>query len=158
MPTLILTLDEIISQTPPELIAMLRMPIFTFASATSFDFGDCRYLLQNRRIIYKDESGIDRICLPSVDSIQFQFNAQAKQTLELFHNHLDSLTSHKIVVKPGRILAFRNDRVVHGREPIPNKDERWLQRVYATNNVGKLQKVAKVTSLDFEFDARLFLH
>lgn len=153
--TLLLTLDEIIRQTPAELIALLRTPIFTFGSPTSFDFGNGRCLSQRRPIIYKDEYGVDRICLPGIDSIQFQFDSQARAILQQFHDHLDSLTPHKIIIKPGRILAFRNDRAIHGREPIPNENERWLQRIYATNSIGQLRKTTGATPLDCRFDARL---
>jgi L-asparagine oxygenase len=151
--TLILTIDRIIAETSTKLIEQLKQPIFTFGSPASFDFGNGRCISEQRPIIYKDEYELDSICLPGRDSIQF--NEEANQILKEFHDHLDSLTKHEIVIKPGRVLGFRNDKVVHGRGKIPEKSQRWLQRIYATSNIVKYRQTVGTTQPLFVFDARV---
>jgi hypothetical protein len=151
--TFLLTLDEILHQTPRDLLTQLQEPIFTLVSPPSFDFGNGRFISENRPIIFKDKLGLNRITLPGQSS--FQLNEKAGKVLEQFRSHLNGLTPHRIIVKPGRLIAFRNDRVVHGREPIPTQNERWLQRIYATSDIQRYREAVGTKDLSFTFDARL---
>lgn len=153
--TLVLSLDQIIQQTPAEMIAALRQPIFEFKSPESFDFGTTRIVAEQRPIIYRDEYGIDRITLPG--STSNQSDEQAAKILKEFRQHLDSLSPSMIVVGPGMVLAFRNDRVVHGREMIPEESARWLQRIYATVDISSFREAVGSKDLTFSFDARVLV-
>jgi hypothetical protein len=152
--TLLLSLEQdIIPQMPSKLLRILRQPIFRFRAPESFDFGGYLVASGLRPMIYEDEHGKSHIALPGATFRQE--TRRAERAMREFKELLDTLTPRTIVVSPGRFLAFRNTRVVHGRSPISGK--RLLHRIYFTRTLAaQCGKVAVVEESQV-FDTRLLL-
>jgi L-asparagine oxygenase len=152
--TLLLTLEQdIIPNTPTKLLHTLRQPIFRISAPESFDFGGYIVLSTLRPLIYEDENGQSHIALPG--AVFRQENQRAERAMRDFKELLSTLTPRSIVVRPGRFLAFRNTRVVHGRSPIVGN--RLLHRIYFTRSLApRLSAVSNVEKARV-LDVRLLL-
>lgn len=146
---------DVLSNIPAPLLRTLRKPIFRFAAPQSFDFGGFVLASPLRAVIYDDEFGVPNIAWPSRPYRQDCDEAQTAMTE--FQALLNSLAPQRIVVDPGVIVAFRNSRVLHGREEIPATSERWLQRIYACRSLAAHRQATRANGSARVFDARLLV-
>lgn len=151
--TLILTLNDILPNIPAKLLATLREPIFRRRAPESFDFGGYIVASAPSPLIYDDEAGGQHIALPAASFRQE--TQRAERAMRDFRELLDSLQPRSIIVGPGRLLAFRNTRVVHGRTAF--RGRRLLHRVYFTNSLAPHRAATRTSNNTQVFDARLFL-
>lgn len=148
--TLLLTLEQdILPNVPAKLLRVLREAIFRLPAPDSFDFGGCTVISAPRPLIYDDEYGRPHVALPGASFPQG--SCRAARAMREFREFLDSLTPREIVVGPGRFLAFRNTRVVHGRNPISG--QRLLHRAYFTRSLSAHRKAARSGRKAQVFDA-----
>lgn len=151
--TLIITLDELKQAIPDALWRELRYPIYQFPAPLSFDLAGWSVLSECRPVIWTDDSGIDRIALPRSDFVQPDTESEAA-IIEL-RALLDTIQPWRIVISPGRFLAFHDNRVLHGRDKVMG--DRWLQRVYFSHTLKSLRVATHSAPGEFSFDARLLM-
>ena len=137
--TIIITLDQIKEGVPAEIISKLRFPIYVFPNPLSFNLGGWSTLSEPRPIIRTDDNGIDRIALPRSEFEQP--NIEANDTIKEFRNALDQLVPHRVVLSPGRFLAFKDSRVLHGRDTVLG--DRWIERVYFSASLDQHRRATK---------------
>lgn len=151
--TLIITIDDIKQHVPAEIIFKLRFPIYRFPNPLSFDFGGWSMLSEPRPIIRTDDNGIDRIALPRSEFDQP--DVEADRTVKEFRAALDQIVPRSVVLSPGRFLAFKDSRVLHGRDTVVG--DRWIQRVYFSPSLEPHRAATKSDPREFCFDARLLM-
>jgi L-asparagine oxygenase len=151
--TLLITIDDIKQHVPPSLILKLRFPIYRFPNPLSFDFGGWSVLSEPRPIIWRNDSGLDRISLPRSEFDQP--NPEADRAVKEFREVLDSFNPRRVVLSPGRFLAFRDSRVLHGRDTVTG--DRWVQRVYFSPSLEAQRAATRSDPREFSFDARLLM-
>jgi L-asparagine oxygenase len=151
--TLLLTADQILESAPPELADSLAKPIFRHACPASFNLPGAPAVSQPCPILWRDELGLARVSAAS-SSIE-PLNAEARQALQRFRDLILSLDPTRVVVAPGTALLFKDDRVLHGREPVSGP--RWLQRAYFTDSLQPLRQAVGSDARTFAFDARALL-
>lgn len=145
--------EDILPHIQGPLLNSLRKPIFRFAAPQSFDLGGFVLASPLRPVIHEDASGMQHISWPSRRYVQD--TQEAETAMREFQSLLDTLTPCSVVVQPGSLLAFRNSRVLHGREPIPVNARRWLQRVYTSRSLAAHRQAANSSAKTQVFDARL---
>ena len=151
--TLLLTADQILASAPRELADSLAKPIFRHACPASFNFPGAPAVSQPCPILWRDELGLARVSAAS-SSIE-PLNTEARQALQRFRDLIQSLEPARIVVAPGTALLFKDDRVLHGRDPVGGP--RWLQRAYFTDSLQPLRQAVRSDPRAFAFDARALL-
>jgi len=151
--TLLLTADQILESAPPDLAESLAKPIFRHACPASFNLPGSSVVSQPCPILWRDQLGLARVSAAS-SSIE-PLNAEARQALQRFRDLLHDLDPARIVVSPGTALLFKDDRVLHGREPV--NGPRWLQRSYFTDSLQPLREAVHADPRAFAFDARALL-
>jgi hypothetical protein len=147
--------DDVLPNVPVSLLDTLRKPIFRFGIPQSFEVGGFMLASPPRAVIYEDAFGMQHIAWPS--RAYRQDSQEAQTAMSDFRAFLDTLVPQRIVVKPGVVLAFRNSRVLHGREPIPTIAMRWLQRVYASHSLAAHQEATNTGKTARVFDVRLLV-
>ena len=80
---------------------------------------------------------------------------EATDALHRFRELLMALEPARVVVRPGTALLFKDDRVLHGRDPFAGS--RWLQRAYFTDSLDPLRKATRSDPNAFAFDAGALL-
>jgi L-asparagine oxygenase len=151
--TLLITLDDIKAVISPELLLKLRYPIYRISAPLSFDLAGWSVLTEPRPIIWTDDNGIDRIALPR--SNFKQANAEADAAMKKFRKLLDNMKPRHVVLGPGRFLAFRDNRALHGRDTVIG--DRWVQRVYFSKSLALHRAATNSDSREFAFDIRLLM-
>lgn len=151
--TLVVTIDDLKKQIPAETIFKLRFPIYRFPNPLSFDLGGWTTLSEPRPIIRTDDNGIDRISLPRGEFDQP--DPEADRSIKDFRAALDDVTPRRVVITPGRFLAFKDSRVLHGRDTVVG--DRWLQRAYFSPSLDQLRRATNSDPREFRFDARLLM-
>jgi L-asparagine oxygenase len=151
--TLLLSADQILASAPSELADSLAKPIFRHACPASFNFPGAPAVSQPCPILWRDELGLARVSAAS-SSIE-PLTAEARRALQRFRDLILSLDPARIVVAPGTALLFKDDRVLHGRDPVGGP--RWLQRAYFTDSLQPLRQAVRSDPRAFAFDARALL-
>lgn len=151
--TLVVTIDDLKQQIPAEIIFKLRFPIYRFPNPLSFDLGGWSTLSEPRPIIRTDDSGIDRISLPRSEFDQP--DPEADSAIKEFRAALDRITPRRVVLTPGRFFAFKDSRVLHGRDTVVG--DRWVQRTYFSRSLEELRTATNSDPREFRFDARLLM-
>jgi L-asparagine oxygenase len=151
--TLLLSADQILASAPRELADSLAKPIFRHACPASFNFPGDPAVSQPCPILWRDELGLARVSAAS-SSIE-PLTAEARQALQRFRDLIQSLEPARIVVAPGTALLFKDDRVLHGRDPVSGP--RWLQRAYFTDSLQPMRQAVRSDPRAFAFDARALL-
>jgi hypothetical protein len=151
--TLLLTADQILEAAPRDLRESLAKPIFRHACPASFNLSGTPAISQPCPILWRDDLGLARVSAAS-SSIE-PLNAEARQALQRFRDLMVGLDPARIVVAPGTALLFKDDRVLHGREPVMGP--RWLQRAYFTDSLLPMRQAVSSDPRAFAFDARALL-
>ncbi len=151
--TLILTLDDLKQALPSSLLRKLRYPIYQLPAPLSFDLAGWAVLSEPRPVIWMDDGGIDRIALPRSNFAQT--SPEAEKAMNELRAVLDTVIPLRVVVSPSRFLAFRDSRVLHGRDKVVG--DRWLQRVYFSHALTGLRAETNSHPAEFSFDARLLM-
>jgi hypothetical protein len=151
--TLIITIDDIKQQVSPDIISNLRFPIYRFPHPLSFEFGGWNTLSETRPIISTDDDGIDHIALPRSEFAQL--DVEADTAVKEFRIALDHMIPRRVILTPGRFLAFNNSRVLHGRDTVVG--DRWIQRVYFSPSLEPQRAATNSDEREFCFDARLLM-
>ena len=151
--TLIITVDDIKQHVPAKLVFKLRFPVYRFPNPLSFDFGGWSTVSEPRPILRTDDDGVDRISLPRSEFDQP--DVEADRTVKEFRAALDRVEPRRVVLSSGRFLAFKDSRVLHGRDTVVG--DRWIQRVYFSPSLDRHRKAANSDPGEFSFDARLLM-
>jgi L-asparagine oxygenase len=151
--TLVLTAGQIIEAAPADLAASLAKPIFRHACPASFSLPGSAALSAPCPILWRDELGLARVSAAS-SSID-PLTPEAVDALQRFRELLMALEPARVVVRPGTALLFKDDRVLHGRDPFTGT--RWLQRAYFTDSIDPLRKATRSDPHAFAFDAGALL-
>jgi len=151
--TTVVTAEQILDSAPPDLAALLAQPAFRHACPASYAFAGSSVHSAPCPILWRDERGVARVSAAS-SSIE-PMTPEAAAGLERFRALLDGLEPARVVVSPGTSLLFKDDRVLHGRDPFSGP--RWLQRAYFTDSLGLLREVTSADARAFSFDARALL-
>ena len=151
--TMVITIEDLKHALPYALLQKLRYPIYRLPAPLSFDLADWTVLSEPRPIIWTDDGGIDRIALPRSDFAQA--DPEAEEAIGRLRALLDTMEPRRVVVSPGRFLAFRDNRVLHGRDKVVG--DRWLQRVYFSRMLDCLRAATNSNSGEFSFDVRLLM-
>jgi hypothetical protein len=125
--THLLTIGEIKSRLSSEVLEVLRGRSFDFRHADSFNLNKYRIFATNSPVI-KNIDGFDEIRW-AVFTLSNDERAQAAIT-EL--KALAQTHCRRIVLKPGELLIFNNNRCIHGRGEVSGW--RWLKRIYGTRH------------------------
>jgi L-asparagine oxygenase len=122
---------------PEKDLDLLQQPLFRIASPDSFDkaFKGRKIISEPRPIIRRDHMGILRAA-GNVYGVK-GITDEADNAMVSLGNALADV-DEAIVLKPGMALLFNNDLVFHGRGRIAN-GQRWLQRVFAKRNLGRIR-------------------
>ncbi len=152
--TLVVTAEqiaqEIVNAASPSLRAALARPWFRHARPHSFSGGD---VSAPAPILWRDAAG--SACVAVASSAIEPLNEKAHDALQAFRTLLAQLEPTRIVVEPGTALLFRNDRVLHGRDPVGRI--RWLQRAYFAATLEPFRHATHSDPRAFCFDARALL-
>jgi L-asparagine oxygenase len=148
--TLVLTAEQVIDAAAPSLLAVLARPWFRHARPHSFSGSESS---QPAPILWRDESGA--ACVAYASSSIEPLNDEAREALHGFRTLCAQLEPTRIVIEPGTALLFRNDRVLHGRDPVGRI--RWLQRAYFIDSLAPLCQATKSDPCAFCFDAQTLL-
>jgi L-asparagine oxygenase len=151
--TLLLSADQILASAPRDLADALAKPIFRHACPASFNFPGAPAVSQPCPILWVDELGLARVSAAS-SSIE-PLTTEARHALQRFRDLIQSLEPTRIVVAPGTALLFKDDRVLHGRDPVSGP--RWLQRAYFTDSLQPMRQAVASDPRAFAFDARALL-
>src|SRR5579862_9416667 len=151
--TLIVTADQIFEAASADLVASLAKPIFRHACPASFSLSSSPAISQPCPILWRDELGLARVSAAS-SSIE-PLTTEAEGSLRRFRDLVAGLEPARIVVRPGTALLFKDDRVLHGRDPFSGL--RWLQRAYFTDSLEALREASGSEPRAFAFDARMLL-
>jgi L-asparagine oxygenase len=151
--TLVLTAGQIMEAAPADLVASLAKPIYRHACPASFSLPGGAILSAPCPILWRDELGLARVSAAS-SSIE-PMTPEAAEALNRFRALLMALEPARVVVKPGTALLFKDDRVLHGRDPFAGS--RWLQRAYFTDSLDPLRKATRSDPEAFAFDAGALL-
>jgi hypothetical protein len=122
-------LNDILALLPINTIKTLSKPLYNVKWPDSFGSHSNDSL---QPVIFRDELGIyrNRFDLHNVTGI----NAEARDALGLFGAIAQSETiTHQVLLLPGDLLIFNNQRSVHSREgfsPRCNGMDRWLIRLF----------------------------
>lgn len=151
--TRVITLEDLLGVIPQNLLDMLLQPLFRMKSPASFALNPT-YLSPPMPIIYKDRFGTERIGLPSsgVEGV----NSEAQSAFDQFRDLVESLTPRKVVLRPGRLLLFRNYLLVHGRDAVTA--DRWVQRAYYKSTIAHLRTATNSDPREYAFSARTLLN
>lgn len=125
--THLLTIGEIKRSLPTETLNVLRQSIFDFRHADSFDLNKYKIFATNSPVI-KSVDGFDEIRW-AVFTLSTDARAQAA-IAEL--KALAQAACRRIVLQPGELLIFNNNRCIHGRGEVVGW--RWLKRIYGTRH------------------------
>lgn len=151
--TTVLTAEQILDAAPPDLAATLAQSMFRHACPASYSFAGTPVYSAPCPILWRDELGLARVSAAS-SSID-PMTPEAASALERLRALLDRLEPARVVVSPGTALLFKDDRVLHGRDPVSGP--RWLQRAYFTDSLDLLREVTGSDARAFSFDARALL-
>ncbi|WP_027210422.1 TauD/TfdA family dioxygenase [Burkholderia sp. WSM2232] len=125
--THLLTIGEIKRSLSPETLSVLRQPLFDFRHADSFNLNKYKIFATNSPVV-KTVDGFDEIRW-AVFTLSTDERARAAIT-EL--KALAHATCRRIVLQPGELLIFNNNRCIHGRGEVAGW--RWLKRIYGTRH------------------------
>jgi L-asparagine oxygenase len=149
--TLVITAEQIANAASPALIDALMRPAFRHVCPASFQLPGEPMVSEPRAILDSDELGHVRV--KAASSRIEPMDADAALALQAFRALCEKLEPHRIVVRPGTALLFKDDRVLHGRDTVGG--QRWLQRVYFRESLDPLRKATASDPDAFAFDARL---
>jgi L-asparagine oxygenase len=149
--TLVITAEQIANAASPALIDALMRPAFRHVCPASFQVQGEAMISEPRAILDSDELGHVRV--KAASSRIEPLDAAAAQALQEFRALCEKLEPHRIIVRPGTALLFKDDRVLHGRELVGG--QRWLQRVYFRESLDPLRKATASHPDAFAFDARV---
>ena len=150
--TLVMSAEQIAESASPALLEQLARPAFRHAVPLSYQLPPTLKSLP-RPILWRDTMGRMRVTAAS-SSIEPVDDASRK-ALDEFRGLIHSLQPFRGVVSPGTALVFKDDRVLHGREPVAS--ERWLQRAYFRENLRDLRTATQSDSRAFCFDVETLL-
>jgi hypothetical protein len=151
--TRVITLDDLLRAVPQDLLDVLRQPLFRIKNPASFAFTP-PYMTPPMPIFYKGRYGAERIGLPSAGAEGV--NGKAQAAFDQFRNLVESLTPRQVVLRPGRLLLFRNYLMAHGRDEV--KGDRWVQRAYWKSTVAQLRTITHSDPREYAFCVRTLLN
>ncbi|MBN3753279.1 hypothetical protein G3N95_10010 [Paraburkholderia sp. Tr-20389] len=125
--THLLTIGEIKRSLPTETLNVLRQSIFDFRHADSFNLNKYKIFATNSPVI-KSVDGFDEIRWAV-------FTQSTDKRAEAAIAELKALAQtacRRIVLQPGELLIFNNNRCIHGRGEVAGW--RWLKRIYGTRH------------------------
>jgi L-asparagine oxygenase len=146
--TLVLSADQIGAAASRRLRGELARLAFRQACPASFSEGGM-YSAPGP-ILWRDSLG--RMHVTAASSTIEPVDDRARRALNAFRELCSSLEPVRVVVRPGTALLFKDDRVLHGRDPVPGT--RWLQRTYFRESLDHLRAVTRSSPHAFAFDAR----
>jgi|GEM_PF-1873218 len=125
--THLLTMGDIKRQLSPKTLNLLREKLYEFRHADSFNLNKYKIFSTESPII-KNIEGFDEIRWAVFTLSTNELAQEAiKELKTLAHEHC-----RKIILKPGELLIFNNNRCIHGRGDV--NDWRWLKRIYGTRH------------------------
>jgi L-asparagine oxygenase len=148
--TLVLTAEQLMDAATPSLLAVLARPWFRHARPHSFSGDGASH---PGPILWRDKIGA--ACVAVASSSIEPLNDEAREALHEFRTLCPQLEPTRVVIEPGTALLFRNDRVLHGRDPVGRI--RWLQRTYFTDAPEPFRQATISDPRAFCFDARTLL-
>jgi hypothetical protein len=150
--TLIAPIDEIIQRLPQNILKILMEERFEVKMPTSFGFKK-QIWSQPISIISINTMNEYEVGVPTyhVRPINHLDNA-TQDALNVFINTIESCR-YEVTLSSDNLLIFNNNRVLHGRSPIPG--DRLILRTYVRSDLNALQSVS--SSNGNIFDARLLL-
>ena len=142
-------LDEILGLLPPEIIDLLRQPIFKVTFPESFVMGEP--VFKTQPILFTGPGGQTEIKFNSFKVVGTTPAAQA--AIDMLLGVLPAVLK-PIVLKPGTLCLFSNTRCLHSRGRI--EGDRWAQRIYLCQpeTMSRLKQATGVDAGQRVFDAR----
>ena len=137
--TWVYSLRQVLSNMEPALVADLYRQEFRLRCPDSFKFPEAVWV-PNRAIL-------ETVRGTTIGGFNHGYNveattARAQRALDALNRAVDNTPAEEIVIVPGTVLIFNNTSVLHGRAKIEAAGERWLQRVYGTADLGRLQQAS----------------
>jgi len=127
--TSMLDMQQAIDAMEPEILDILRQPLYRISVPASYQREDWdptwQPVIQGGTIVIADHC-----------TVTFK-SEEAEHALKAFRKGLDQLASG-VHLEPGDLLILDNHRILHGRssfEPLYNGTDRWLQRSYCHKNL-----------------------
>ena len=142
-------LDEILGLLPPEIIDLLRQPIFKVTFPESFVMGEP--VFKTQPILFTGPGGQTEIKFNSFKVVGTTPAAQA--AIDMLLGVLPAVLK-PIVLKPGTLCLFSNTRCLHSRGRI--EGDRWAQRIYLCQpeTLSRLKQATGADAGQRVFDAR----
>lgn len=125
--THLLTVGEIKRRLSPGTLDVLRQSTFDFRHADSFDLNKYKIFATNSPVI-KSVDGFDEIRW----AVFTLSNDECAQAAIAELKALAQAYCRRIILQPGELLIFNNNRCIHGRGQVTGW--RWLKRIYGTRH------------------------
>lgn len=136
VPTYVATLDEVILKLEPDKYAILQEPRFRVESPESFHLWGGKVIQSEPRpLITKGQNGDNEIA-GNLYAVKTK-DKQARLALDSLIKILPKVAK-PVVLQPGDILIFNNNRCLHARAAIAG--ERWLQRLLCRRSLEQLRR------------------
>lgn len=152
-PTMIVTLGDVmdwLNRKAPAVIPVLQSPRFRLRNSDVMVIGPGkRVYSEPRSIITETAKGGLEIAgnFSTLEALDEEAQAAIAVLITAFEQ-----VAQSVVLEPGMVLMFNNFRCVHGRGPFSG--DRWLQRLYAREDLQAMRQVTGQWGDERLFDVR----
>jgi hypothetical protein len=161
IPTLLVPLEDVLSELESATIETLTKPLFTFGCPPSFDIdANIRASLRTppRPILRPLPDGGFEVGFPASTTEPVDGAGKDVAThLQLWRQAVKRAPSNPVVLEAGDVLVFSNSRCLHGR-PVVDEADRWLKRVYLRYGLFDLERWAGTDSTGVFSAVEAFRH
>lgn len=140
-PTLIAELDDILpalQRRGSHLIETLRQPRYRLESPALLQLWGGKSLRSEPRALLSPGPLGHEVIAANLNAVTAT-DPEAERALQAVQAVLPEVT-RSLVIRPGTLLIFNNQRVLHSRPAIHQRGERWLQRVYSRRCLRRLRE------------------